>query len=190
MRALTATTFALLAVLVSPVAAEDDARREHGPHVHGEGRLGIVLDGKQLQLELEAPAADIVGFEHAASTDADREAVRTAAATLEKADTVFVLPAEAGCKLDAASVEAEGALAPPDPGAKPEAKHEDGGHSELHAVYTLTCTAPEKLASITFPYFKTFSRAERLDVTVVGPKSQTQADATRDNPTLDLTRSF
>ena len=40
------------------------SERSLGAHQHGHGRVNLVLDGQDLWLELEAPGADIVGFEH------------------------------------------------------------------------------------------------------------------------------
>lgn len=60
-------------------------------------------------------------------------------------------------------------------------------HSVFHAEYALTCRAPQKLASMTFEYFKVFPGAQELEVNVVTPKGQSSYQVKRDKPTLDLT---
>ena len=71
-RLLLALPFALLPLAIAHAADEHD--HEHGSlgaHEHGVGRLNAALDGQTLELELESPAMNLVGFEHAATTDAD-----------------------------------------------------------------------------------------------------------------------
>lgn len=72
----------LLALVLLPFAAQahDDHDHDHahgslGKHEHGVAQLNVALDGKTLELELDSPAMNLVGFEHAASTDADKAAV-------------------------------------------------------------------------------------------------------------------
>ena len=54
------------------------------PHVHGHGTLNIAIEDKRVSMELEVPGMDIVGFEHAPSTDDQKAAVEKAKARLEK----------------------------------------------------------------------------------------------------------
>ncbi|MBI4725036.1 MAG: DUF2796 domain-containing protein [Rhodomicrobium sp.] len=60
-------------------------------------------------------------------------------------------------------------------------------HSEFHAEYTLECSSPSHLTSMTFDYFKAFAGAQELDIAIISPKGQTSYEATRDKPALDLT---
>ena len=97
--------FAATFALSLPAMAEE--HRELGPHEHGVGHLKIAIEDQRISMELEVPGADIVGFEHEASTPAQITAVRKAKATLEGALNVFKLPAEAQCKIADAVVEIE-----------------------------------------------------------------------------------
>lgn len=99
-RLLLALPFALL-----PLAAQaadehnHDHDHEHGSldaHEHGVGRLNAVLDGKALELELESPAMNLVGFEHLATTDADKAKLAAARKQLEQPLVLFSLPKAAG----------------------------------------------------------------------------------------------
>ena len=73
--------------------------------------------------------------------------------------------------------------------------HGDGGHedeaghqhSEFHAEYTLACSSPSRLTSMTFQYFNAFAGAQELDVSVIAPRGQSSFEVKRDKPTLDLT---
>jgi hypothetical protein len=185
----------LAATLLTPAAAHEP-RRQHGAHSHGEGRLSIAIDGTKVALELEAPAHDIVGFEHAPSNAAQRKALADAKARLEKASEVIGFPAAAGCTLASAKVEISGAAggAAPD-GAKGHAhdKAKAGGkadghgdHSEFHATYAFECATPAALRTLSFPYFKSFKKADRLDVTIIGPGGQSSSKVGRRKPTLEI----
>lgn len=179
---LIAATFAL----ILPAIAEE--HRELGPHEHGVGRLNIAIEGKRISMELEVPGADIVGFEHAASTKEQEAAVSKAKTTLEGALKVFELPAEAKCKL--AEVKVAIGAEDHDHGAagrenaKHERKEEEGHHSEFLATYAIDCTTPEKLTGIQFRYFELFAGARKLDINLVTDKGQNHYEVTRERPNL------
>jgi hypothetical protein len=91
-RLLLALPFALLPLAIAHAADEHDHDHEHGSlgaHEHGVGRLNAVLDGQTLELELESPAMNLVGFEHTATTDADKAKVAAVRAQLEKPLALF-----------------------------------------------------------------------------------------------------
>ena len=120
-----ALMLALLALVVPPAMAQAP-RRQLEAHTHGEGRLAIAIEGNRVQMELEAPASDIVGFEHAPRTATQRKTLAEAKERLAKAETLFVLSAAAGCRLASAEVAAVGALA----GAGTAHKHGDHDHAK------------------------------------------------------------
>ena len=70
--------------------------RQMGAHEHGVSTLNIAFEGNVLMMELEAPGADIVGFEYEAETDEDKARIAAAVAVLEDPTSLFVLPAAAG----------------------------------------------------------------------------------------------
>ena len=178
---------AVFIACVPGLAAEEN--RALGPHEHGHGKLNIAIEGKRVSMELEVPGADIVGFEHEASTPEQKATVEKAKATLGNALAVFKLPAGAGCKLAEAQVEvkaedehehAEEAKA------KPDSAKEEEHHSEFHVTYAIDCAAPAKLTNIEFKYFDLFAGAQELDVNLVTPKGQTSYEVTRGAPKLEL----
>ncbi|PYE84403.1 zinc uptake protein ZrgA [Pseudoroseicyclus aestuarii] len=96
---------AALGLAAAAGTAQAQETRELGPHEHGTGLLNIAVDGDQLLIELEAPGADITGFEHAPSTEAQETAVEEAREALSRPLELFVLTGDAGCTLDDATVE-------------------------------------------------------------------------------------
>ncbi|MBH9317410.1 DUF2796 domain-containing protein [Pseudomonas aeruginosa] len=178
----------LLALVLRPCAAQahDDHDHDHahgslGKHEHGVAQLNVALDGKTLELELDSPAMNLVGFEHAASTDADKAAVAKARAQLEKPLALFALPVTAGCSV--ASQELRSPLfgdKAPAHAHKEKAGHEhehEHGHADIHAHYQLSCEKPELLKLLTLAeFFKRFPATQKIQVQLIGPDGQKGAD--------------
>jgi uncharacterized protein DUF2796 len=174
--------------------------RQLGAHEHGRGTLNIALEGSRLSMELEVPGADIVGFEHEASTAKQKSAVEAAKKQLAAPQRLFELPAAAGCVLKEAKIaieaedhdhehgqEAKDHDAKGDAAGEHEPKEHAGHeHSAFHAEYAFDCKAPASLTAIGFGYFKAFAGAQKLDVTVIGPKQQNRFEVSRAKPSLDL----
>lgn len=193
-RLLLALPFALLPLAVAHAHEEHD--HEHGSlgaHEHGVGRLNAVLDGQALELELDSPAMNLVGFEHVATTAADKAKVAAVRKQLENPLALFNLPKGAGCVVSSQELNS------PLFGDKPEADHDDdddhdhdakGGehhhdHSEIHAHYQFTCATPTALSNLDLSQvFKTFPATQKIQVQLIGPSGQQGVDATATAATL------
>ena len=186
------------AVVGNLPAAAQEAKRELGAHVHGQGALDVAIEGNRVVLELRAPGADIVGFEGAAETPEAKLAMAAAIATLEKPLALFRLPDAAQCTLASAKVTVgedddddhgkAGAPAkegdPKSPQEKqPHAEHE---HSEFHADYELSCVKPALVTAIDFSYFSVFKKAEKITVQIITAKGQTATEATPAKPRVEF----
>jgi hypothetical protein len=188
-RLLLALPFALLPLAVAHAADEHD--HEHGSlgaHEHGVGRLNAALDGQTLELELQSPAMNLVGFEHAATTDADKAKVAAVRAQLENPLVLFNLPKAAGCVV--ASQELESPLF----GDKPDTDDdhvEDGkdehhqDHSEIHAHYQFTCSAPGALKTLDLAnIFNSFPATRKIQVQLISPSGQQGVEVTAEATAL------
>jgi hypothetical protein len=193
-RLLLALPFALLPLALAHAHEEHD--HEHGSlgaHEHGVGRLNAVLDGQTLELELDSPAMNLVGFEHPATSAADKAKVAAVRKQLENPLALFNLPKAAGCV--ASSQELNSPLF----GDKPEADHDDDDdhdhdakdgehhhdHSEIHAHYQFTCATPTALSNLDLTQvFKTFPATQKIQVQLIGPSGQQGVDATATAATL------
>ena len=195
-RLLLALPFALLPLAVAQ--AHEDHDHEHGSlgaHEHGVARLNAVLDGQALELELDSPAMNLVGFEHMASSAADKAKVAAARKQLENPVALFNLPTAAGCKVSSQELNS------PLFGDKPEADHDDDDdatdgkgaaahehhhdHSEIHAHYQFTCATPSALSNLDLTQvFKTFPATQKIQVQLIGPSGQQGVDASATAATL------
>lgn len=195
-RLLLALPFALLPLAIAYAADEHDHDHDHehgslGAHEHGVGRLNAVLDGQALELELDSPAMNLVGFEHVATSAADKAKVAAARKQLENPAALFNLPKAAGCVVNSQELNS------PLFGDKPEADHDDDDdakdaahehhhdHSEIHAHYQFTCATPTALSNLDLTQvFKTFPATQKIQVQLIGPSGQQGVDATAKAATL------
>ncbi|WP_409276891.1 DUF2796 domain-containing protein [Pseudomonas defluvii] len=193
-----ALPFALLPLAIAQTAeAHEHEHGSLGAHEHGVGRLNAVLDGQTLELALESPAMNLVGFEHAASTDEDKAKVSAARTQLEKPLELFSLPKAAGCVL--AQQEFKSPLFGNMPDADDHDEDEDHDedvkgadghehhheHSEISAHYQFTCATPAALKSLDLTQvFKTFPATQKIQVQLISPSGQQGAEATATAATL------
>lgn len=182
-RLLLALPFALLPLAVAQAADEHDHDHEHGSlsaHEHGVGRLNAALDGQTLELELESPAMNLVGFEHVAATDADKAKVAAVRAQLEKPLALFNLPKAAGCVVASQELESplfgDKADVDHDDDAKDEHHHE---HSEIHAHYQFKCATPGALKNLDLAnIFNTFPATQKIQVQLISASGQQGVEVT------------
>jgi hypothetical protein len=183
-RLLLALPFALLPLAVAHAADEHDHDHDHehgslGAHEHGVGRLNAALDGQTLELELESPAMNLVGFEHAANSDADKAKVAAVRALLEKPLVLFNLPKAADCVVENQELESPlfgDAPAADDEDAKDEHHHD---HSEIHAHYQFTCATPAALKTLDLAnIFNTFPATQKIQVQLISPNGQQGVEVT------------
>lgn len=196
-RLLLALPFALLPLAIAHAAdaAHEVEYASLGAHEHGTARLNAALDDGTLELELDSPAMNLVGFEHPATSDADKAAVNNVRQLLAQPLTLFAVPAAAKC------IVAKQTLNSPLFGDKPAADEhdhdEDAGehdadgaehhhdHSEIHAHYQLQCDNAAVLKSLDLTrLFKTFPATHKVQVQLIAPNGQEGVDATPDNSVL------
>ncbi|MER0499978.1 DUF2796 domain-containing protein [Aeromonas hydrophila] len=178
----------LLAAAAFGVQANHDEHDSHGhgAHEHGHGHLNLVLDGNQLMIELQAPAADLVGFEHAAKNDEEKAQYAKAMAQLKQPDTLFRFDPAAGCKLIQQELQAAKEDHDHDhdhdhqksDGKHDEHHHDDAGHADMGAMYTYTCATPAKLTGLEATLFSVYPSLEKLSVQGILPSGQTAAELT------------
>ncbi|MGI9416083.1 MAG: DUF2796 domain-containing protein [Hyphomicrobiales bacterium] len=178
-----------LMMVATPIAAQTDRQLE--AHEHGHGILKMAVEDRTLHIEFEVPGSDVVGLEHVATTEADKELIETAKETLSQPAKLFVLSAEADCKVVSASVkllEGETEPAEDDDHAHEEHDQENDhtGHSEFRAQYSFSCDRIDAVTSVAFPYFDLFPNARELAVTLITDKGQVAFEVTRSNAIIHV----
>ncbi|WP_425056889.1 DUF2796 domain-containing protein [Pseudomonas abyssi] len=193
-----------------PLLAEDHDHHQHGSldaHEHGVASLNLVVDGNQVSLELDSPAANLVGFEYQPSTDEDRATVARVKAALEQADGLFTLTAAADCQLQQVELDSPLFAAHDheehehedhdhdehdaddhahDGEHEHEHEHEHGEHADIEGRFDYVCAAPEQLEALTLPLFNDYPAMQRIQVQAITASGQHGAVLTAEQPTLSL----
>ncbi len=184
---LLALPFALLP-LAAAQAHDDHEHGSLGKHEHGVATLNVALEGSTLEIELQSPAMNIVGFEHAATSEADKKTVATARALLEKPQALFSLPAAAGCSLSENEVRSPlfgNAEADHDHDEHADGEEHHHEHSDIDADYSFTCKQPGELKTLDLSaFYKQFPATQKINVQLIGPSGQQGVESTPANPRL------
>ena len=151
-------------------------KQSHGAHEHGAANLSVLVDGRTLEIEMRAPGANIVGFEHAAESDTDRAAVTKALKVLREDASIFAPANAAKCKISEAHAQFG-----KDTYGKANVSHRE---FEMRRVYT--CKAPDKLNHVHIGLFRKFTSLKEVDAAVVGPKEQHWQELTPHDSRLRL----
>lgn len=151
-------------------------------HQHGVAGAEIAVDAGSLIVSLEVPLDDLVGFERAPRTDAERQRVAQALVTLRDAAAVIRPDPAAGCSAGAAEIVS------PVLGLGAAAQAPSDGHADLQASWTLACRPGARPAWVELRFFEAFPRLQRIDVQSVTPTGQHKATLRRPASRVTLGR--
>ena len=174
----------VLMVLAPLSIAANEHKHEHhehslAAHVHGLATLNIALEGQILELQLDSPAMNIVGFEYQPSAAADKKAVADAERTLKNEQLLFKLSEDAQCALSAVSIDNDLA----EHADEHAAEHQ---HSDIQVSYQFNCAQPNKLTGIDLAgFFKAFPHTEKINVQLVTAETQQGAELSSSNTRLN-----
>jgi len=152
--------------------AQAQQHAEHGAHQHGKASLTFVLDGNEAELVLSTAAANIVGFEHKASSDAEKQQQQQQLEML-KSGSWFTLATAANCSISGQNFREE---------------QGDANHADLYVDFQILCQAPLKLSDISFSLFSQSPALESLNVQYLVNGEAGVAELTAKNAVLKLIR--
>ncbi|MGK0250333.1 MAG: hypothetical protein ACI910_003102 [Oleispira sp.] len=133
--------------LGSEIEVEREIHTEHAAsphsHVHGNAELHIVLDDKQLSVELHSPALNLLGFEHKTHNTAEQAIVQNTRIKLMKPNALFIFN-DGECTLSQ--------------------QRADFSDIDIEASYVYYCAEPDKLYSTTIRLLTVFPNIASLQV--------------------------
>lgn len=196
----------LLASLIAAPAVSDayDAdhhdQRQHSAHSHGHSTLNIVQEGHNLELMLESPAVNIIGFEHSPTNQEEKQLVDKAMQQLRQGEQLFVFPPDAQCVQAAVKIVSELAedsthndhkesdTHDHDHDEHEHSSHRDQqqGHSDFVIHYQFECSMPSALTSLELQLFKRFPLTEEVDAQIVTDKRQFAAELSAQQPHINF----
>lgn len=145
------SVFSIVTPLIALADSDHEQIHQHGAHVHGAAILNWVMEGKTLQVSLQSPAMNMVGFEHRPDSDDEHQHVALMLENLNNTEKVVQLMG-GQCELLSTKI------INPFEGVSDEVMH-----AEITATYQFLCQAPSQLKTMTIELFDTFSRFERID---------------------------
>lgn len=181
---------ALISVLSTCLSAE---KAHHNPkqevHLHGRVEITLVIEGNTVELHLESPAANIVGFEHPASTPKQLDSINRATTILEAPEQLLTfigtrcLPTVREIDVSAVSP----AKANHNEAHPAHQTHLDKGHathSEISARYQFNCTHGNNLTAIKVQLFDLFPRIESIHAAWINDHQQALTTLTAGSTTI------
>lgn len=174
------TVSSLVAVLAFGITTSASAQHAHE---HGVAEFRVALEGSTVLVEFESPLANLVGFEHAARSDAEKAAMADLEKTLRGPEGLFALSAAADCVLKDVELELPGADEHDHHGHKHGHKHEHADeHADAYVAWEFACKrAPE---TIEVTVIEAFPAIRVLRSETASPRGQ--AAARIESPTAQL----
>ncbi|OEF63884.1 hypothetical protein OAA_12240 [Vibrio cyclitrophicus 1F175] len=181
----------VIGMAVSTNVLANEEFRSHEAHVHGKVEVNIAQDGQELLVEVTAPGADVVGFEHAPKTAEQKALFEQAIAQLNKPEELFGFN-NTSCTLKFKSVTntLEGDHDDHEGHDHAEHDHDDheghdhaeheghdhseGGHGEFTAEYHYQCSDIANLNTVNTQWFSKFSNTKSMTVNLLTDSVQTQ----------------
>ncbi|MFT3717588.1 ZrgA family zinc uptake protein [Pseudorhodoferax sp.] len=160
---------ALALALAAPALAP-----AHEAHTHGRIELDVAVEAQRLSLRMESPLHDLLGFERAPRSVAERGRATALAERLRAADQLFVPDAAAECTLAEVGIEAPvlglGTAAP----AASAASAAPGPAGEAHADLVLTASFDCRRTAqhLDVRLFDAFPGVRTVAAQVAGPGGQ------------------
>ncbi|EID7696730.1 zinc uptake protein ZrgA [Vibrio parahaemolyticus] len=200
----------VIGLSLSTVATAEEYR-QHSAHVHGHVEFNIAQDGSDLLLEITAPGADVVGFEHAPENAEQEKTLQHAVATLEDSNALFAINPQAQCEIE--EVHVEHTLG----GQHEEHEHHDheghdhdehahhdhdgheghegheghdhsehSDHGEFTAQYRFHCAQVGELSRIQTDWFNQFPSTESVNVNLFTDTTQSAISLTKSNTQIAI----
>ncbi|MCX8903105.1 zinc uptake protein ZrgA [Vibrio parahaemolyticus] len=199
----------IIGLSLSTVATAEEYR-QHSAHVHGHVEFNIAQDGSDLLLEITAPGADVVGFEHAPENAEQEKTLQHAVATLEDSNALFAINPQAQCEIE--EVHVEHSLG----GQHEEHEHHDheghdhdkhahhdhdkhehdgheghdhsehSDHGEFTVQYRFHCAQAGELSRIQTDWFNQFPSTESVNVNLFTDTTQSATSLTKSNTQIAI----
>ncbi|WP_299199621.1 DUF2796 domain-containing protein [uncultured Amphritea sp.] len=182
----------VLLALVAPVVVAEGIERQFESHEHGKAVMTVVLEGKALQIEINSPAANIVGFEHAPADKQQKDALISVIGQLKKPEQLFVFPDGSACLADLAEVQTtmmddhetdhdHEASHDHETGHQADSGHDGDNHSDFQLSYQFHCGSPALLKGFSVELFEYYPQMKQLQVQLIGPSGQSYQQLDEDN---------
>lgn len=172
------TPFAMLVWTAAAVAHEDSHGHGHGVHEHGVSDMTLVVEGRLVEMELESPAANLIGFEHRPRDAKQQAMLDRAVESLNDGATLFGFdPAAADCR-QVRVILLSSLLHEDDEDDHHDHHGHDHDHADIFAAWRFECAGGALRGIDLGSLFNRFPGIERVRVQVATDSGQTARDLT------------
>jgi hypothetical protein len=163
-----------------------DEFEQHRAHEHGKVTLNVAVDASTFVVELDAPAVNVVGFEHTPRTREERAAAQQASQFIQAGRSLLGFPPAAECRFSRTQFTEPHWEPPAAAGADEHGKESSEEHADYEARLTYRCGHPEALS-----WFEPWLLAKLLNVTaarinLITPKGQRSESVTDSRQRISL----
>jgi len=171
-------------------AAAPAKHEEHGAHEHGVAKLTLSAGETGLEIMLESPAVNLVGFEHMPNTDEDKQKLDDLVEKLEGGNELFSINPEAECELKDTEVLSGlrgDTTGNPEDAPKTAEPAEGEAHNDVDVTWAYACNKPAELTEVAVKLFSAFPEGfQRINAEWVTDKGASAAELDKDD-TIKLT---
>jgi hypothetical protein len=190
-------------VVVSCLSQAHAQQANLGKHVHGVSELNILIEGNRLEIQLRAPAMNIVRFEHRARTEQQIRKVKQSEVKLNDHKALFSFYS-GGCRLTQANIDLSDLIKHKTTEKNAhdhthdhthhknnlDHSHEHGDvhadHSEIAAHYNCDGEDMDELSSLSFSFFDVFSAMHQINAIWITTFGQGTVPLTSQNKMIML----
>ncbi len=137
------------------------------PHEHGVARLDVAVEAGRVSIELDTPLDNLLGFERAPRSDAERDRVTALVARLRAGAVLFRIDAAAGCSLAKVDL-----VSAPIGLGKEGSTAAAGDHADLSGSFDFRCKDGARAGFVEIGLFDAFPALKRIDLQLATPRGQ------------------
>lgn len=151
--------FVIVCLLLCLGIYEANAHREHKAHTHGKATMDISIEKNEIEVDLDIPGADLVGFEGKAKTQEQKDNLKSVTNLLTKDYALLTIPESAGCVVTKRKLESD---------------HDDHGkdHTSYEYEVKYKCKNTSKVTEFDFNLFRDIQSLSEVAVQVVTESTQ------------------
>lgn len=142
---------------------------QHAAHSHGTAKLEVAVDRNAIAVRLEVPLHDLVGFERAPRTQAERQRLAQVGEALRQAERMFAFDPDGDCRAGEVTIDTP-------------------GHADLIAEFTFACSHGDRAKHVELGLFEAFPGIRIVNAKVASPHGQYRRAIRQSRPRLAWAR--
>ncbi|MBD1565388.1 zinc uptake protein ZrgA [Vibrio sp. S12_S33] len=184
-------------LMISTAVLANEEFRQHDAHVHGHVEFNIAQDGQDLLIEITAPGADVVGFEHAPENDQQQQTLNKVLEQFNQPKAIFQLSSAANCHLEQSDItHTLGSDEHHDHDHHDKDIHHDhdehhhddqhSAHGSFSVQYQYHCDDIAQLQQIDTQWFKLFPNTKSISANLLTDKAQSALELKENNTRISF----